>query len=637
MSEQPIIVAHDEKSVTFVNDEQPNSCDGTANGVCEEQVSTAPTVMAALTGAIEQTGSASPTLTTSPTGAVAPIGSLEPIGSVASTGSAARTGSAAPTVPKAPTARQSRRQNVEELSPYQQTEVLIQYGHLEEDLQQLAMATHRQKERAQEVGLAMMFGVAAPFVAIESFFAAMSAVAPSLMIDLSRGFSTAVHTDEFYLEQFHGLLYAVGGPILILILFLFALYRLHALGPWGPLAPTHIGLLPTGVRRHWKSLFLAWTPGIRPWKEVKSIEIREYGKKNQRKRITLRYEHRRPLSIEVSAIRRTPEKEALANALRYFLPNHVQGELHQLLEKTLPKQNRYTEIWTQALLNRPQRLLLTALAPQTVLHEGLYTIKEQIGAGGQGTAYLATTNGLIPEVVLKEYVLPDHNNVHDRRRALKRLEDEVQILSRLTHSQIVRLHDVFIEDHRAYLVLDYIDGPSLKTAVSKSGKFDVAKTIDMSLQMCEMLKYLHSLSPPLVHQDFTPDNLLLTKSGVLKLVDFNVAKESATTKTSLVVGKQCYMPPEQFRGKTSVQSDIYAMGASLYYLLVGSEPEPLTASHPRNVCPDVPEELDRIVAKATALDPENRYESASDLESDLRNVLASLSAPEILAIAMEPT
>lgn len=511
--------------------------------------------------------------------------------------------------------------DADNLFAYQQTEVLIQYGHLEEDLQQLSLATQRQKERAQELQLAMMIAIAAPFVTIESFFAAGKVLCPSLLISFAKACNVMhPHTSEFYLEQSHGFMYAIGGPLLILFIVLFALYRLHALGPWGPLAPTHIGLLPSGVRRHWKSLFLGWTPGLRPWDEVKSVEIREYGKKKHRKRITLRYEKRRPLSIEVTAIRRTPEKEALANALRYYLPSHVKGELNTLLEKTLPRQNRYTEIWTQALLNRPQRLLLTALAPQTVLHEGRYTIKEQIGAGGQGTAYLASADGLIPEVVLKEYVLPDHNNVHDRRRALKRLEDEVQILSRLNHSQIVRLHDVFIEDHRAYLVLDYIDGPSLKSAVIKDGKLDVLKTLELSLQMCSMLKYLHSLSPPLVHQDFTPDNLLLTKAGVLKLVDFNVAKESATTKTSLVVGKQCYMPPEQFRGKTSVQSDIYAMGASLYFLLVGSEPEPLTSSHPRSVCSEIPEELDQIVARATALEPESRYASALELERDLQKV-----------------
>jgi serine/threonine protein kinase len=237
--------------------------------------------------------------------------------------------------------------------------------------------------------------------------------------------------------------------------------------------------------------------------------------------------------------------------------------------------------------------------------------------------------------VLKEYVLPDHNNVHDRRRALKRLEDEVQILSRLSHEQIVRLHDVFIEDHRAYLVLDYIDGPSLKSIIGKDGKFDVPKTTELALQMCAMLNYLHSLSPPLVHQDFTPDNLLLTSAGILKLVDFNVAKESATTKTSLVVGKQCYMPPEQFRGKTSVQSDIYAMGASLFFLITGKDPEPLTASHPRNFIADVPEELDRIIARSTALDPESRYASAFEFEADLRSFAENLNdAPPL--IAMDP-
>jgi tRNA A-37 threonylcarbamoyl transferase component Bud32 len=517
----------------------------------------------------------------------------------------------------------------EQLATHQQTEILIQYGHLEEDLQQLAMASQREIDRQQEFSLAMAFNVAAPFVAIETIYGLCKIFIPQFMIEVAKYFTMANHSEQFYYEQFHGLLYAFGGPIIVLALILFGLYRLHALGPWGPFAPTHIGLLPSGVRRHWKSLFVSWTPGIRPWKEVESIELREYGRKNQRKRITLRFARRRPLSIEVTAIRRSPEKEALANALRYFLPAHLQGELPQLLDKTLPKQNRYTEIWTQALLNRPQRLLLTALAPQTIMHDGLYTVKEQIGAGGQGTAYLASADGLIPEVVLKEYVLPDHNNVHDRRRALKRLEDEVQILSRLSHPQIVKLLDVFIEDHRAYLVLDYIDGPSLKSAVNKDGKFDVARTTELALQMCKILKYLHSLSPPLVHQDFTPDNLLLTGAGILKLVDFNVAKESATTKTSLVVGKQCYMPPEQFRGKTSGQSDIYAMGASLYFLITGKDPEPLTASHPKLVVSEIPNELDRIIATATALDPESRYSTAADLEADLRAFIESTSSESL--------
>lgn len=512
--------------------------------------------------------------------------------------------------------------------PYQQSEMLVQYGHLEEDLQQLALATQRQTERQQECSISVLATMALPFLTLESIYAGFRLFEPEFVLSVMRNWMSSEYhlagyiSPETMFDRFHALVYAVGGPIMVLALLVFGLCRLHALGPWGPFAPTHIGILPTGIRRHWRSLFLSWTPGVRPWSDVKSIELKEYGKKKQKKKITLRYDHRRPLSIEVTAIRRQPEKEALANALKYFVPRHLQGDgLDRVLEKTLPKQNRYTEIWTQALLNRPQRLLLTALAPETALHEGLYIIKNQIGAGGQGTAYLAESTGMTPEIVLKEYVLPDHNNVHDRRRALKRLEDEVQILSRLKHPQIVSLHDVFIEDHRAYLVLDYIDGPSLKTMSNNGEKFDVDRTVGLAMQMCTILKYLHSLSPSLVHQDFTPDNLLLTSQGVLKLVDFNVAKESAATKTNLVVGKQCYMPPEQFRGKTSVQSDIYAFGATLYYLLTGSDPEPLCAAHPRVANAAVSEELDRIVARATALEPESRYATAEDVEVDLKKFI----------------
>lgn len=502
------------------------------------------------------------------------------------------------------------------LLPTQQPEVLIQYGHLEEDLQQLASATNRQMERQQEFGLVMMMAMLSPIVIIESAFHFLSAVAPHFLFVFANLFAVT-RTGISYTEQAHGLLYALMGPIFVLLLVIYGLMRLHALGPWGPFAPTHIGLLPEGIRRHWKSIFIGWTFGLRPWKDVTAIQIREYGRKGQRQRITLRYAYRLPISIEVTAIRRSHEKETLANALRFYLPDHLKGELDGLLQKTLPKQPRYTEIWTQALLNRPQRLLLTALKPNTELHDGLYTITEQIGAGGQGTAYLAKSAGLIPRVVLKEYVLPDNNNAHDRRRALKKLETEVQILSRLNHEQIVKLHDVFIEDHRAYLVMDYIDGPTLKSVVAHQGQMPLRQALELSMQMCAMLEYLHSLSPPLVHQDFTPDNLLLTSNGVLKLVDFNVAKESSMTKTSLVVGKQAYMPPEQFRGRADVQSDIYALGATMHFLLTGAEPEPITASHPRSLRSDVSEALDALVARATALEVESRFKVVGEVRAAL--------------------
>src|SRR5262249_50363420 len=139
--------------------------------------------------------------------------------------------------------------------------------------------------------------------------------------------------------------------------------------------------------------------------------------------------------------------------------------------------------------------------------------------------------------------------------------------------------------------------------------------IELALQMCEVLKHLHSMSPPMVHQDFTPDNLLLAQGNILKLVDFNVAKERENSKTALVVGKHGYMPPEQFRGKACPQSDIYALGATLHFLLTGCDPEPLSCLHPAEHNELIDQHVDQIVARATALELDDRYASVVELQT----------------------
>jgi serine/threonine-protein kinase len=135
--------------------------------------------------------------------------------------------------------------------------------------------------------------------------------------------------------------------------------------------------------------------------------------------------------------------------------------------------------------------------------------------------------------------------------------------------------------------------------------------------MCTILEYLHNLTPPVVHRDFTPDNLILRKDGTLKLVDFNVAQQTESTATGTVVGKHAYLPPEQFRGLPTTQSDIYAMGATLYYILTAQDPEPISEAHPRTVRSEISEEFDTLIGRATAIDAKLRYQRAEEIAADL--------------------
>ena len=139
--------------------------------------------------------------------------------------------------------------------------------------------------------------------------------------------------------------------------------------------------------------------------------------------------------------------------------------------------------------------------------------------------------------------------------------------------------------------------------------------VQLALQMCDVLKHLHGLSPPIIHRDFTPDNLILNPVTGIKLIDFNVAQQYESSATRTVVGKHSYLPPEQFRGRACPQSDLYAMGATLYFLLTGHEPEPITVAHPSAILPVISPELDAIVAKCTAQELSERYKSAEEIEA----------------------
>lgn len=317
--------------------------------------------------------------------------------------------------------------------------------------------------------------------------------------------------------------------------------------------------------------------------------------------------------LDLSSIDSVDDKEAIIRAIEKWAPDVKRdAEVEQLL---LPASNHsYTELWLQALSAPPKRERLKPLVERSLLQNGRYQVERAIGVGGQGSAYTALDRLSGATVVLKEFILPVFVNVKVRKSALEQFENEAKILRQLNHEQIVKLLDFFVEDHRAYLVLEHIDGTSLRTLIEKKGACDEAYVRSLALQMCHILEYLHGLSPPVVHRDFTPDNLILRSDGKLKLIDFNVAQQVEETTTGTVVGKHAYLPPEQFRGETVSQSDLYALGATLFFLLAGVDPEPISVSKPKDVVPNVSQEFSDIVAKATAIAEDERYQSAKEIE-----------------------
>jgi tRNA A-37 threonylcarbamoyl transferase component Bud32 len=407
--------------------------------------------------------------------------------------------------------------------------------------------------------------------------------------------------------------------------------------------PTHIGISRYGIRHLLKRKFVNLVGPLVEWQKVKHIQLlRPPGKTSPQDWLVCFNSAAGPLmKLKLGAIAKTDERAELLNAIDKFAADKTRdSDLVELL--TPAHDHSYTELWLKALSAPPKRERLTPLLEGVRLKEGRFEVLGQLGVGGQGTAYLALdrdakTAGESPEcrvdrqaasdsagstgpdsrIVLKESILPVYVDVNVRREALERFQNEALMLSKLDHPQIVKLRDYFVEDHRSYLVLEHIDGMSLRQLVSGQGCLSEEAVHGLAVQMCEILSYLHELAPPVVHRDFTPDNLILNSRGKLKLVDFNVAQQTEFTTTGTVVGKHAYIPPEQFRGKPTPQSDIYALGATLFYLLTAEDPEPISQSHPILKRDDITARLDKIVASATAIDTKQRYQSIQALMSEL--------------------
>lgn len=333
------------------------------------------------------------------------------------------------------------------------------------------------------------------------------------------------------------------------------------------------------------------------------------------------------LRLDLAAIGAEQDATALINSIRNLVDSTKLGE--ELKDYSHNKEApSYTRLWLNSF-NADSQPDLKALTSGDLLHDGRYEIIDKIAAGGQAVTYLAKTNILTdaeralklpPLVVLKEFILPVRGGTDIRRRALENIDHEAIMLSQLNHPQIVKLLESFLDSQRAYLVLEHIDGDSLRKLTLEAGPLPQEQVQDLALEMCEILSYLHNQEPPIIHRDFTPDNLLLGNDGSLTLIDFNVAEQLESGNTKTVVGKHCYIPPEQFRGHPTIQSDIYGLGGTLFWLLTGNDPEPITTSHPRAVVANISEAMDAIVARATSVAASQRYSTVTEIQKDLERL-----------------
>ena len=257
-----------------------------------------------------------------------------------------------------------------------------------------------------------------------------------------------------------------------------------------------------------------------------------------------------------------------------------------------------------------------------------YEIVKNIGEGGMANVYLANDTILDRKVAIK--VL--RGDLSNDEKFIRRFQREALSVSNLSHPNIVEVYDVGEEDGSHYIVMEYIDGKTLKQLLKKRDTLTLSEVIDIMTQLTDGISHAHESY--IIHRDIKPQNIMIEDDGRIKITDFGIAmalNATQLTQTNSVMGSVHYLAPEQASGKSAtIKSDIYSMGILMYELITGNVPfkgdnaVEIALKHMkdkipsvRKLDPSIPQSVENILLKATAKNPRNRYDNAKEMYEDL--------------------
>lgn len=263
---------------------------------------------------------------------------------------------------------------------------------------------------------------------------------------------------------------------------------------------------------------------------------------------------------------------------------------------------------------------------------GRYEIIKNIGEGGMANVYVGLDHILNRKVAIK--IL--RGDLASDEKFVRRFQREALSASSLSHANIVEMYDVGEDDGIYYIIMEYIDGKTLKQLIKKRGSVTLSEAIDVMLQLTDGIAHAHDSY--IIHRDLKPQNIMIKEDGTVKITDFGIAvalNSTQLTQTNSVMGSVHYLPPEQASGKgATIRSDIYSMGILFYELITGSLPfkgdnaveialkqmhDPIPSVRKKDS--SIPQSVENVILKATAKNPKNRYADAKEMHTDLLTVL----------------
>ena len=280
----------------------------------------------------------------------------------------------------------------------------------------------------------------------------------------------------------------------------------------------------------------------------------------------------------------------------------------------------------------------------TILNDR-YEILSKVGSGGMSDVYKAKCHKLNRYVAIK--VLK--SEFSEDRNFVSKFRAEAQAAAALSHPNIVNIYDVGEENGLYYIVMELVEGITLKKYIDKKGRIDVKEAVSIAIQVAQGIQTAHSHH--IIHRDIKPQNIIISREGKVKVTDFGIARASSSqTISSNAVGSVYYISPEQARGSYSDErSDIYSLGITLYEMVTGMLPfegdntVAVALQHiqnelpsPRDYTPDLPISVEKIIYKCTQKKPERRYAKASDVIADLKKSLITPDEDFVQLIPVNP-
>jgi serine/threonine protein kinase len=257
---------------------------------------------------------------------------------------------------------------------------------------------------------------------------------------------------------------------------------------------------------------------------------------------------------------------------------------------------------------------------RTLLHKR-YHIQRVIGQGGMGAVYQAKDVKRQTVCAIKEMSL-SMVPAHERQQAIQNFKIEAKMLWGLNHPNLPAFTGFFSEGQRYYMVMEYVDGSTLEELLERNGSpFSERRVLGWARQLCDVLEYLHSQNPPIIFRDMKPGNIMLTRNGRIKLIDFGIARffRSSSSQDTQLLGTPGFAPPEQYgRTQTDERSDIYSLAITLFQMLTNTLSESgFGLKEVRLINPQISLSVARALEKAATLDPEERYSSVSEFRRAL--------------------